>query len=141
LAKKKTFPALFALYNRDLLPKDFIIVGYARSKMSDEEFRQKCVSVNIKSSGAKLNEFQQRCFYVIGQYDSDQNFKQLASILEQYEKTSNKTGANRMFYMALPPSVFVAAATGIKAHCMSKVCNPSSPFFLFHLNHTNNTKQ
>ena len=31
LAKKKTFPALFALYQQELLPKDLHIVGYART--------------------------------------------------------------------------------------------------------------
>lgn len=41
LAKKKIFPALFALYHQGLLPKHVQIVGYARSKASSEEFREK----------------------------------------------------------------------------------------------------
>lgn len=41
LAKKKIFPALFALYHQGLLPKSIQIVGYARSKSSDDEFREK----------------------------------------------------------------------------------------------------
>jgi glucose-6-phosphate 1-dehydrogenase len=39
LAKKKIFPALFALYYEDCLPKHFSIFGYARSKMTDAELR------------------------------------------------------------------------------------------------------
>ncbi|MBA0586348.1 hypothetical protein Gorai_017091 [Gossypium raimondii] len=39
LAKKKIFPALFALYYEDCLPKHFTIYGYARSKMTDAELR------------------------------------------------------------------------------------------------------
>ena len=31
LAKRKTFPALFALYQQELLPKDLHIIGYART--------------------------------------------------------------------------------------------------------------
>jgi glucose-6-phosphate 1-dehydrogenase len=31
LAQKKTFPALFALYQQGYLPKDVHIVGYART--------------------------------------------------------------------------------------------------------------
>jgi glucose-6-phosphate 1-dehydrogenase len=31
LAKKKTFPAIFALFQQGLLPKDIKIVGYART--------------------------------------------------------------------------------------------------------------
>lgn len=41
LAKKKIFPALFALYYQGLLPKHVQIVGYARSEASDDEFRDK----------------------------------------------------------------------------------------------------
>ena len=40
LAKKKIYPALFALYVEGHLPGDFSVFGYARSKMSDEEFRK-----------------------------------------------------------------------------------------------------
>lgn len=40
LAKKKIYPALFALYVEGHLPDDFSVFGYARSKMSDDEFRK-----------------------------------------------------------------------------------------------------
>ena len=44
LARKKIFPALFALYYQGLLPKHVQIVGYARSKTTTEEFREKIYS-------------------------------------------------------------------------------------------------
>ena len=40
LAKKKIYPALFALYYENMLPENFSVFGYARSKMGDEEFRE-----------------------------------------------------------------------------------------------------
>ena len=40
LAKKKIFPALFALYYENMLPRHFTVFGYARSKMTDAEFRE-----------------------------------------------------------------------------------------------------
>ncbi len=46
LAKKKILPALFALYNQGMMPKQFSIFGYARSKLTQDEFRElvkKCV--------------------------------------------------------------------------------------------------
>lgn len=39
LAKKKTFPALFALFTQGLLPKDVHIVGYARTSEYDDVHR------------------------------------------------------------------------------------------------------
>jgi glucose-6-phosphate 1-dehydrogenase len=44
LAKKKIFPALFALYHEGLLPKNVQIVGFARSKISNDEFREKIMA-------------------------------------------------------------------------------------------------
>jgi glucose-6-phosphate 1-dehydrogenase len=44
LARKKIFPALFALYYQGLLPKHVQVVGYARSQTSNEEFREKIYS-------------------------------------------------------------------------------------------------
>ncbi|KAK9222685.1 hypothetical protein WN944_011121 [Citrus x changshan-huyou] len=45
LAKKKIFPALFALYYEDCLPEDFTVFGYARTKLTDEELRNTRVIV------------------------------------------------------------------------------------------------
>jgi glucose-6-phosphate 1-dehydrogenase len=39
LAKKKTFPALFALYSQGHLPKDVHIVGYARTSQYNSPLR------------------------------------------------------------------------------------------------------
>ncbi|RWW74004.1 hypothetical protein BHE74_00018081 [Ensete ventricosum] len=39
LAKKKIFPALFALFYEDCLPKHFTVFGYARTQLTDEELR------------------------------------------------------------------------------------------------------
>lgn len=36
LAKKKIYPALFALYYEGMLPPHFIVVGYSRTEMSDK---------------------------------------------------------------------------------------------------------
>jgi glucose-6-phosphate 1-dehydrogenase len=41
LAKKLVFPALFALYKQDLLPKSLVIVGHARSDLDDAAFKKK----------------------------------------------------------------------------------------------------
>jgi glucose-6-phosphate 1-dehydrogenase len=46
LAKKKIFPALFALHYQDMLPRHFTVFGYARSKMSNKEFRD-MIALNL----------------------------------------------------------------------------------------------
>lgn len=41
LAWKKTFPAIFSLWWQGLVPRDIIIVGYARSHLDLAKFRAK----------------------------------------------------------------------------------------------------
>ena len=40
LAKRKLIPAIYELARQKLLADKFVLVGYARSEMSDEQYRQ-----------------------------------------------------------------------------------------------------
>ncbi|KAJ8611348.1 hypothetical protein MRB53_038018 [Persea americana] len=115
LAKKKTFPALFGLFRNKFLPNGLQIVGYARTKMDHEEFIKR-VKSNIKTPSKDMEEelekFTKVCSYVSGQYDKDDGFKELEKHLEELEKGQDKT--NRVFYMALPPSVFIPVSEHVK---------------------------
>lgn len=94
LAKKKIYPALFALFYEGMLPKNFSIFGYARSKMSDEEFRNyiagnlTCRLTDKDRCGDRMQDFLQRCFYQPGQYKDTGDFKKLSGRIEEYEGVS-----------------------------------------------------
>lgn len=120
LAKKKTFPALFALFRQGYLPKGVHIIGYARTKMDDADFKKRETSY-IKNADdpetkAKIDEFTAISSYISGQYDSDEGFqeleKHLAGIESKYEAKNDPT--NRLFYFALPPSVFTPVSHHVK---------------------------
>ncbi|KAJ1925211.1 Glucose-6-phosphate 1-dehydrogenase [Tieghemiomyces parasiticus] len=125
LAKKKTFPALFGLFRNGFLPKRLRIIGYARSKMDKEAFRERITSEKFKNAPQdKLKQFLDICEYVSGQYDSESDFGQLRETIEGHEKDflaeakQNKLDNQdrvRVFYMATPPGVFVPVAKSIKA--------------------------
>jgi len=91
LAKKKIFPALFALYYEDCLPKHFTIYGYARSKMTDAELRNMisgkltCRIDKRANCEDKMDQFLQRCFYHSGLYSSEDNFKELDKKMKEHE--------------------------------------------------------
>ncbi|KAH1200296.1 Glucose-6-phosphate 1-dehydrogenase, chloroplastic [Glycine max] len=112
LAKKKIFPALFALYYEDCLPKHFTIYGYARSKMTDAELRNmvsKTLTCRIdkrENCNEKMDQFLIRCFYHSGQYDSQENFAALDKKLKEHE--GGRT-SNRLFYLSIPPNIFIDA--------------------------------
>ncbi|RLM64963.1 uncharacterized protein C2845_PM16G03320 [Panicum miliaceum] len=110
LAKKKIFPALFALYYEDCLPKacHFTIFGYARSKMTDAELRNmwfpNCAVSFRENCSEKMDEFLKRCFYHSGQYDSEEHFIDLDKKLKQHE---GSRVSNRLFYLSIPPNIFL----------------------------------
>uniref|UniRef100_A0A2P2L362 Glucose-6-phosphate 1-dehydrogenase n=1 Tax=Rhizophora mucronata TaxID=61149 RepID=A0A2P2L362_RHIMU len=112
LAKKKIFPALFALYYEDCLPKHFTVFGYARSKMTDAELRNmvsKTLTCRIdkrENCGEKMDQFLKRCFYHSGQYDSEDNFAELDKKLKEHE---GGRVSNRLFYLSIPPNIFIDA--------------------------------
>ncbi|KAF9622311.1 hypothetical protein IFM89_031114 [Coptis chinensis] len=112
LAKKKIFPALFALYYEDCLPKHFTVFGYARSKMTDAELRvmiSRTLTCRIDKSencGEKMEQFLGRCFYHSGQYDSDEGFAELDTKLKVHEVGRV---SNRLFYLSIPPNIFIDA--------------------------------
>ncbi|GLT73294.1 hypothetical protein SLA2020_451630 [Shorea laevis] len=112
LAKKKIFPALFALYYEGCLPKHFTVCGYARSKMTDAELRNmvsKTLTCRIdkrENCGEKMEQFLKRCFYHSGQYDSQENFAELDKKLKEHE---GGRVSNRLFYLSIPPNIFIDA--------------------------------
>ncbi|KAG0223609.1 glucose-6-phosphate dehydrogenase [Mortierella sp. GBAus27b] len=115
LAKKKTFPALFGLYKNKYLDPKTHIIGYARTKMDQATFEGH-VSMYIKlktdEDKALLQSFLKLCSYQDGQYNQDSDFQRLEQRLGEVEKVSGAT--ERLFYMALPPSVFIPVATSLK---------------------------
>ncbi|KAL0445027.1 UNVERIFIED_CONTAM: Glucose-6-phosphate 1-dehydrogenase, chloroplastic [Sesamum latifolium] len=110
LAKKKIFPALFALYYEDWLPENFVVFGYSRTKMNDEELRNMisrtltCRIDKSENCEDKMAQFLKRCFYHSGQYNSEEHFLELDSKLK--EKEGGRL-SNRLFYLSIPPNIFV----------------------------------
>lgn len=119
LAKKKIYPTLWWLYRDNLLPTPTKFCGYARSKLTVENIRTKCHQY-MKVQPHELeryNEFWKLNEYVSGSYDGRTGFELLN---QQMELMENKLKANRVFYLALPPSVFFEVTENIKSICMSR---------------------
>ncbi|MBT3193187.1 MAG: glucose-6-phosphate dehydrogenase [Verrucomicrobia bacterium] len=116
LARKKIFPALFALYSQGMLPAHVRIFGFSRSKMTDETFR-KCITEHLtcryvpgESCQEHMDGFLDRCFYMSGQYDSRDAFLDLYQVMQREE---GALPANRVFYLAIPPSIFLDVAQAL----------------------------
>lgn len=66
---------------------------------------------------AQLESFWAINSYVKGSYTEQEAFENLNREMCKIEEES--TTGNRLFYLALPPSVFAPVTTNIKACCMS----------------------
>ncbi|CAI0456764.1 unnamed protein product [Linum tenue] len=125
LAKKKTFPALFNLYRQGFLQSNEVhIFGYARTKISDDDLRNRIRSYLEKGSAKseEVSEFLQLIKYVSGSYDTEEGFRMLDKEISLHEEFRNSTegSSRRLFYLALPPSVYPVVCRMIKLCCMNK---------------------
>ncbi|KAI0303231.1 glucose-6-phosphate dehydrogenase [Russula brevipes] len=119
LAKKKTFPALFGLYINGFLPEDIKLVGYARTKMDETEFHKRATQYiknpsDSQEVSAKIEEFKKLSTYISGGYEDDESFEALESHLRGIESSYQSKERNRVFYLALPPSVFIPVAGRVR---------------------------
>jgi glucose-6-phosphate 1-dehydrogenase len=96
-------------------------------EMTEDEFHQRQIAYikkpqnpeELKEHEAKLKKFTAMSSYISGAYDKDDGFQALTKKMEELEAKHFKENdkPNRMFYMALPPSVFTVVAAGLKKNC------------------------
>lgn len=116
LAQRKVIPALFALYCQGYLPDDFQIYGLARTPYDQEGFRRKiaenltCRYTPGESCAGKSEAFLRHCHYCQGQYSSSDSFLDLFQLMRSVE---GEGPVNRIFYMAIPPTVFMQVASAM----------------------------
>ncbi len=117
LAKKKIYPTLWWLYRDGLLPSVTFFCGYARSHLSVPQIRANIYDNCKVAEGekAKFDAFIERQSYVAGAYDTPEGFLQLDRLID-----TTAPGANRIFYLALPPSVFEVVTAKLKEVCMAQ---------------------
>ena len=100
LAQRKLIPGLYNLELDGLLPPEGRIIGYARHKISDEEFRELAATAVHRHSRRPLAEpawsaFAQRLTFLA---EDDGGFGAVAERCRE---------ARRLVYLAIPPSAFI----------------------------------
>jgi glucose-6-phosphate 1-dehydrogenase len=112
LTARKLVPALYSLYLNDVLPSPFLIVGCARTKWARGDFQGRMEEA-IKEAGntdaSKWPAFAASLYYQSLEYDSLRSFVELADLLRDLDKKYS-TGGNRIFYLAIPPSLYKTTA-------------------------------
>jgi len=110
LAKRKLLPALYDLAIHACLAPRFRLLGFARTPMSDEQFRSVTAQAITKKDGpgaeeAKREHFASQTAYFAGDYNDPDSYRRLAERLEELDR-EGQLGGNRLFYVATPPEVY-----------------------------------
>lgn len=119
LANRKLLPAIYRLSQQRLLPPNFVILGYARSPLSDDDWRQRARSSmlanpEVEFQSADWDLFASRLYYLSGEYDDAEGFQRIRDRMAMLEEQWN-IGGNRLIYLSTPPTVYEPIITCLGA--------------------------
>ncbi len=109
LAQLKLFPSLYQLILQKRFKKNYSIVGFSRTKMTDEQFRvhiKKSLKAHIEKSLYNediVHEMLKHCFYCNGQYDNLDSYDALADKINKLHKGRK---VQQLVYLSVPPLLF-----------------------------------
>jgi glucose-6-phosphate 1-dehydrogenase len=131
LAKRKVIPAMYDLAIHNSLGARYAIVGFARSKMTDDTFRQtagdaaKTISEVGPIDPKQWSDFASRLYYHTGDYGDPAAYTALAARLKELSEKNN-LGGNRLFYLSTPPEVYFDIIDQIGKAGLAKPSSPNS---------------
>jgi len=126
LARRKIVPALFALFCAGRLGAEFRVFGFGRSALDDEQYRTSlrehltCRTADAANCARRIEAFLSCCRYQTGTYGAVDSYLDLFQKMRAFE---GGRPANRVFYMAIPPDVFVDVARAL-GNAGLIVCGP-----------------
>ena len=122
LAKRMVLPAIYELFTRDLLPKQFRLVGNGRGDVAHEDFRAR-VRESLDEFGSDLDpsrfdEFAEHVLFAGGGFvKSDPG--SLLDVIGEAEREVGEQPA-LIHYLAVPPSAFGPTTAAIAEHGLAE---------------------
>jgi glucose-6-phosphate 1-dehydrogenase len=112
LTARKLMPAFYSLFENGVMPDPFLIVGCSRTKMDDEEFRDKMKNAVMgqgKGGSGSWEKFAKSLRYRPIDYGERSDFEKLGRELKELDEKNNTEG-NRIFYLSVPPFLYETVA-------------------------------
>src|SRR5262249_10700732 len=131
LAKRKVIPAMYDLAVHNSLGPRYAIIGFARSPMTDDSFRQaagdaaKTISEVGPIDPKQWSEFASRLYYHQGEYGDSAAYTRLAARLKELQ-TQQNLGGNVLFYLSTPPEVYFDIIEQLGRAGLAKPSSPDS---------------
>ncbi len=118
LSLKKLIPALYALYQQEMMPEKFRVLGIGRTELSDNVYRSKMEEGIRKYSEmnhldeVKISDFLNLLHYHSMDPESEAEYVSLKMVINQLSTDAGFSG-NCLFYLSLPPGKFAAVAQNL----------------------------
>jgi glucose-6-phosphate 1-dehydrogenase len=111
LTSRLLLPALYNLARHKLLPRQFALAGFARTKITEEKLRQDLAedlkkAIGTEADAETIQWLVSRLRFVSSEFESDAGWQELKKVLEELDHLYD-TGGNYLFYMATPPQLFL----------------------------------
>jgi glucose-6-phosphate 1-dehydrogenase len=112
LMRRKLMPAIYYLAAQHLLPDGFSLLGVGRDPMAHDEFQASMRTALEQSDEVKSvdNEawdwLAKRMYYTNGDLSGTEVYDGIKRCLDEMQASLAPRDRNRLFYMAIPPSVF-----------------------------------
>jgi glucose-6-phosphate 1-dehydrogenase len=121
LAQRMVLPAFYELFQHDLLPKQWLLVGNGRGDVSHEDFRahfRDALTEFGPRPGADFDEFAQHLRFAGGGFEKSDP----GSLLDVLEEAKKDVGddARYIHYLAIPPTAFAGITEGLGEHGLAK---------------------
>ncbi|MDQ6718189.1 MAG: glucose-6-phosphate dehydrogenase [Gemmatimonadota bacterium] len=126
LARKKLISAIYYLAEQKLLPDGFAMLAVARETGNDASYRalmREAMAVSDEIRNVDDSVWQwlcERTHYTCGEFSDDATYTAVAKRLAEIEGTTENAEKNRLFYLAIPPSVFEMTLKHLTASGLAK---------------------
>lgn len=122
LAVNKLIPALFELYKKEMITGEFLIIGFSRREMTDQDFRDFFPKLSKEN---KWKKFASHITYQNGDFTKESGYLELIEKLNDFD---TKMGAciTRFFYLATPPNNYEVILDYLYTTKLSEGCGQGS---------------
>ena len=112
LARKRIFPALLALSKKKLLPEKFKIIACARTKHSEDSFKNLLKETLATKDPKESGSFFSQVEYLSLDVAEDINLDKLVKKIDDFE-AEIQSCPQRIIYMAISPTIFEKTITNL----------------------------
>ena len=124
LTRRKLIPALYNLYRKERLWETTRIIGFARRPYTTERFRAQLLEGVKEFSASTFDQqlwdrFMTKLHYFQGNLNVPEDYQRLAEYLEEEEKKEEREQANRLYYLATAPELYMPAVAALGRYGMA----------------------